>query len=112
MNKLEQLQKDVADAEAVKSHVYGEWKDDGFHLDAGAAWEASMVASSKARKALADYLRQENLPLSDLELLRQGKIRAVGKVRARKLKRKCVPCWWSPELNSLVWASTTGESGE
>tara|TARA_R110001606_G_scaffold356910_1_gene508341 strand:+ start:385 stop:588 length:204 start_codon:yes stop_codon:yes gene_type:complete len=48
-----------------------------------------------------------NHALSDLELLRQGKIRAVGKVRARKLKRKGVPCWWSSELNSRVWASTT-----
>jgi|TARA_R110000765_G_scaffold196051_1_gene301554 hypothetical protein len=44
---------------------------------------------------------------SDIDLLRQGKIRAVGKVRARKLKRKGVPCWWSPELNSRVRAATT-----
>ena len=48
---------------------------------------------------------------SDLELLRQGKIRAVGKVRARKLKRKGVSCWWSPELNSRVRAGLIkGES--
>ena len=43
---------------------------------------------------------------SDLELLRQGKIRAIGKVRARKLRRKGVPCWWSPELNSRVRSGT------
>ena len=59
MNKLDQLQKDVADAEAAESHVYEEWKDDGFHLDADAAWEASMVASSKAKKALDDYLEEQ-----------------------------------------------------
>jgi len=44
------------------------------------------------------------LPQSDLDLLRQGKIRAVGKVRARKLRKKGVACWWSPQLHSLVWA--------
>ena len=44
---------------------------------------------------------------SDLELLGQGKIRAIGKVRARKLRRKGVPCWWSPELNSRVRSGTT-----
>ena len=48
MNKLDQLQKDVADAEAAESHVYEEWKDDPFHLDADAAWEASVVASMLA----------------------------------------------------------------
>ena len=60
MTKLEQLRKDVAGAEAAESHVYEEWKDDGFHLDADAAWEASMVASSKAKQALADYLEEQS----------------------------------------------------
>ena len=32
MSKLEQLLKDVEDADAAEGHVYEEWKDDGFHL--------------------------------------------------------------------------------
>ena len=53
MSKLEQLQKDVEDAEAAFSHVYEEWKDDAFHLDAYA------VAIEVAKKALSDYLKEK-----------------------------------------------------
>ena len=55
MSKLEQLLKDVEDADAAEGHVLEEWKDDPLHLDADAAWEASMVASIKAKKALLSY---------------------------------------------------------
>ena len=61
LNKLEQLQKDVEDAEASESHVLEEWKDDPFHLDADAAWEASMVVSIKAKKALYNYRREKRM---------------------------------------------------
>ena len=48
---------------------------------------------------------------SDLELLRRGKIRTVGKVRARKLRRKGVLCWWSAELYSRVRTGLNNRRG-
>lgn len=35
--------------------------------------------------------------------LRAGEIRAIGKQRARKLKRNGIPTWWDKDLMTYVW---------
>ena len=50
----------------------------------------------------------QHLP-SDIDLLKQGKIRLVSKARARKLRKKGIACWWSAELHSRVRTGLTTE---
>lgn len=38
-----------------------------------------------------------------LRQLRTGELRAIGKQRARLLKRRRVPVWWDKDLMTYVW---------
>tara|TARA_R110000824_G_scaffold205367_1_gene390209 strand:- start:757 stop:1074 length:318 start_codon:yes stop_codon:yes gene_type:complete len=75
MSKLEQLLKDVEDADAAEGHVLEEWKDDPLHLDADAAWEASMVVSIKAKKALYAYRREKRMSYQTTKKQKYKKLR-------------------------------------
>ena len=110
MSRLERLQKDVADAEVAYDAAY---KDYRFHLGSNAAWEASMVASSKAKKALDDYL-EESWRMNKLERLKKDVADAeealsVAYVEARDAKKALGDYLWQENHPLLFLRKEQGE---